>query len=272
MDRPLSDVGVLRFPCSEDPRDAFDAFGAEWDRCLSKRFLPEHRLLIKINLNTADPYPASTSPDFLAALVDFLMGRGMRHILVGDCSANTRLPTRRVAKAAGIADALAGRAKMMYFDESTWVRVPIDGFFLKQVTVPRIAMEADRVISLANLKTHAYADFTMGFKLAVGFMHPVERKLLHLHHLREKTVEISLAVPPDLIIVDGRSAFITQGPNKGRLEHAGVVLVGDSLLQVDAEAYRELYRLKERFGCLEHFEEDPYETIQLRHARKVGFQ
>jgi len=273
MDNPLSDVGVLKFHCTDDSRPMFDAFGDEWDRHLSNMFLPEQRVLIKINLNTADPYPATTSPDFLAALIDFLLSKGLRHILVGDCCSNGCLPTRRMAEDTGILEAIAGRgARMIYFDETPWVRVPIDGFFLKQVTVPRIAVEVDRIISLANLKTHAHADFTMGFKLAVGFMHPVERKLLHWHHLREKTVEISLAVPPDLIIVDGRSTFITQGPSKGRLEQAGVVLVGNSLLEVDAEAYRELYRLKAKFGCLEHFEEDPYQTTQLRHARRLGFQ
>ena len=268
----MTDVGVLKFRCTDDVETMFEAFGAEWDRYLSEVFRPEHSVLIKINLNSADPYPASTSPDFLGALVDFLLGKGIRRILVGDCSFLYHSTTRRVAEQCGIPDAIAGRAEMAWFDEGPWVQVPIEGFFLKHVTVPKIAMEADRIISLANLKTHSAADFTMGFKLAVGFMHPVERKALHLHHVREKSVEISLAVSPDLVIVDGRNAFITGGPGHGRMEQAGVVLVGDSLLNVDAEAYRELYRLKEKFGCIEHFEEDPYDTVQLRHARKMGFR
>ena len=139
--------------------------------------------------------------------------------------------------------AVAGKAKLVFFDEGSWVTVPLPGTFLKKVTVPEIALNVDRIIFLANLKTHFLADFTFGLKLAVGFMHPLERSLLHQERLREKVVEINLAVPADLTIIDGRTAFVSGGPARGRAEKAGLVLAGTNPLAVDVEAYRQLYNL-----------------------------
>ncbi len=76
---------------------------------------------------------------------------------------------------------------MVYFDEEPWVKVRVEGQFLQEVTVPRAIYEADRIIYLANLKTHHISDFTFGLKLAVGFMHPLERYPLHRgEHLKQK--------------------------------------------------------------------------------------
>lgn len=253
----------------EEPGEIFSRINSVWDAHFSHLFKPGARVLIKINLNTSDPYPASTCPSMLAVLVGFLHERGINSIAVGDCSSVSALPTRKVAQQAGILETLPGSAKMVYFDEGPWVKVRMAGQFLQEVTVPGAVYEADRIIYLANLKTHHVSDFTFGLKLAVGFMHPLERYPLHRgEHLKQKIPEISLAVQPDLTIIDGRTAFITGGPRTGRAEKAGVFIMGSEQLSVDVEAYRQLYLLKKRHGCLEHFKEDPFEMPQLEHARK----
>jgi uncharacterized protein (DUF362 family) len=261
---------VYRIVSEGDVQELFQKINALWDNAWGNLFQPEHRILIKINLNTSDPYPASTSPEMLAELVDLLRARGLRRIKVGDCSWNGALPTRNVARQAGITGAVAGKAKMVFFDEGSWVTVPLPGTFLKKVTVPEIALNVDRIIFLANLKTHFLADFTFGLKLAVGFMHPLERSLLHQERLREKVVEINLAVPADLTIIDGRTAFVSGGPARGRAEKAGLVLAGTNPLAVDVEAYRQLYNLKKQHQLEESFSADPFQMIQLSHARECG--
>jgi uncharacterized protein (DUF362 family) len=238
----------------------------EWREILR----PEHSVLIKINLNTDDPYPASTGLESLTALVDLLWARGLRRIYVGDCSSNSALPTRRIAQRLGIPGAIAGKAELVYFDEAPWVTVPLPGTFLQEVTVPQLAMNVDRIIFLANMKTHLWADFTFGLKLAVGFMHPLERIQMHRERLQEKAVEINLAVPADLIIIDGRITFISGGPSSGRTEQKGLFLIGTNPLAVDLEAYHQLYNLKKEHNLLEHFQEDPFAMKQLSHARQCG--
>jgi uncharacterized protein (DUF362 family) len=228
------------------------------------------RILFKINLNTADPYPASTDPEFLIALLDAFKDKGYRNLLVGDCSSIGALPTQKVAAQTGIAEALSGKAKLICFDNEPWVRVNIGGKHLPSAVVPKIVFEVDRIIHLANLKTHTLADFSFGMKLSVGYMHPLERKELHRESLREKVAELAIAVQPDLTVIDGRQAFICGGPAKGLIEKAGVVLWGENPLAVDVEAYRRLYALKNKFDCLEGFAEDPFVMRQLQYARQIG--
>lgn len=228
------------------------------------------RILIKINLNTADAYPASTDPEFLIALLDAMRDEGFNNLLVGDCSSISALPTRRVAAQTGITEAVRGRSQLIFFDNEPWVRVNIAGKYLSSAVVPRIVFEVDRIIHLANMKTHSLADFSFGMKLGVGYMHPLERRELHREYLHEKLAELALAMQPDLTIIDGRQAFVCGGPTKGRVEKTGVVLWGENPLAVDVEAYRRLYALKKNIDCLEGFKEDPFEMRQLQHARQIG--
>lgn len=228
------------------------------------------RILIKINLNTADAYPASTDPEFLAALLDAFLDKGFNNLLVGDCASIGALPTRKVAKSAGITEVLRGRADLFCFENEPWVQINTAGKYLPSVTVPRIIFDVDRIIHLANMKAHTLADFSFGLKLGVGYMHPLERCELHDEFLHEKIAELALAVQPDLTIIDGRRAFVSGGPVSGRTEKAGIVLWGENPLAVDVEAYRRLYALKKEFGCMEIFTQDPFAMRQLKHARQIG--
>jgi len=253
----------------EDPRSLFRSFGPAWDARFKDLFLPHHEILIKINLNTADPYPASTDPGMLAALIDFLQEKGCRKIRVGDCSSIRALPTAKVARKTGIPEALSGRAPFIPFDDGPWVSIPVDGYFLKQVTVPLAAVTADRLIFLANMKTHNESDFSLGMKLSVGLLHPLERYPLHRDHLREKIAELVLAVPPDLTLIDGRTAFVTGGPDRGETARCGAVVVGTHVVQADLAAYGILYEAKKRLDRLGAFTEDPFGMVQFAHAKRV---
>lgn len=233
-----------------------------WDRA--------ERILVKINLNTADKYPASTDPEFLIALLDAMRDKGFNNLLVGDCSSIGALPTKRVAAKARIAEIIRGKAQLICFDNGPWVRVNIGGKYLSSAVVPEVVFEVDRIIHLANLKTHSLADFSFGMKLGVGYLHPLERYELHREYLQEKVAELALAVQPDMTVIDGRRAFVCGGPVNGRVEKAGIVLWGENPLAVDVEAYRRLYALKQELNCLEEFSEDPFEMRQLQHARKIG--
>lgn len=248
----------------------FEAIGRIWDEHWTSFFSSQHSILIKINLNTADPYPASTDSRMLEGLIRFLYERNCRRLWVGDCSSVRSLPSRKVVAKTGIIEALSEMASFLAFDEGPWVSVPIQGHYLKEVPVPRIALEADRIISLANMKTHIESDFSLGMKLGVGFVHPLERFALHRDHLREKIVEINLAVPPDLTIIDGRTAFITGGPDRGETVRCGTVILGTDLVGADLAAYGVLFDAKKRNNRIGGFTEDPFGMVQFSHAKKMG--
>lgn len=254
-------------------RDYFRRLGSVWPSLVpagDPSVRDSCRILVKINLNTADAWPASTDPRMLRALLVFLRDNGYRSVRVGDCSAVSAVPTRKVAGRMGILDAAAGLAEFVCFDEEPWLKMETGLPVLPSVTVPQALDRTDFLIHLANMKTHSLADFSFGLKLAVGYMHPLERYALHRGNLQEKAAELAAAVPADLTLVDGRRAFVCGGPVQGRVEAGGTVLAGRNPLAVDVAAYSCLYELKRRCGCVESFGEDPFSMRQLAHAREIG--
>ena len=232
-------------------------------------FSKEHKVLIKINLNSALPYPASTDPKTLSMVIDILKARGITDIKVGDCSSISSLPTRRVARQAGILAVINGKAQFINFDKEEWVSVSINGEYLNNPVIPKCVYSADRIIYLACMKNHRDADFSMSMKHSVGFMHPMQRYDLHKEYLQEKIVEMSLAVRPDLVILDAREPFITNGPYYGKTKKGNCIFIGKDLLSVDLAGYQLLYKLKFDNDCVGGFTESPYQMRQFIHAKKV---
>jgi uncharacterized protein (DUF362 family) len=228
------------------------------------------RILVKINLNTADSFPAATDAGMLRELLLFLQQQGFSRLRVGDCSSISAVPTRKVADKAGILAAVDGLAEFVAFDEQPWLKLESGLPHLPAVTVPQAVAETDFLLHLANMKTHSLADFSFGLKLGIGYMHPLERYALHKGSLQEKVAEMASLIVPDLTIVDGRQAFVCGGPITGRVEPAAVILAGRNSLAVDVEAYRQLYRLKQALGCEEGFVADPFAMRQLAEARRLG--
>lgn len=230
-------------------------------------FHPTDRIFIKLNLNTADPYPASTEPEMLRKLLIVLKMAGFTRLYAGDCSSNPALPTRRVARATGIEAAAKGLCKLVYFDEGRYRSLKTGGEYLPDVTVSEAAFQYDRLIYMGNVKTHRYADFSLGMKLCIGFMHPRERLALHGGHLQEKVAEMAACIEPDLTILDARRMFITGGPSAGDVGEGDALVISRDLLSADLAAYRLLLDLRRRAGVDGCFTDDPFEMRQFAHYR-----
>ena len=226
------------------------------------------RVMVKPNFNSPDPYPGSTDLDFLKAVVHLLLGCGAR-VTVGDSAGGIWRPTRRVLeKLAAVGPLIEMGAEVIAFEDrpKEWVRVKIDGDYLREVTVPRLAYESDKIVYLPCMKTHNLARFSLSLKLAVGFMHPGERRALHSRHLERKAAEISLVWQPDLIIMDGRKAFVSGGPDKGELAEPGVIMASGDLVAIDVEALKTLGS----YGAKNRLLPDPYDSPQIATALKHG--
>ncbi len=109
------------------------------------------RVLIKYNLNTANPYPASVDPQMLKGVVEIMHRLGAVEVTAGDCCTISLIPTRSQLKKAGLPEVIKDRAKLICFDELLWVTVPLTCKHLKSVTIPLPATEAETIISNANL-------------------------------------------------------------------------------------------------------------------------
>lgn len=228
------------------------------------------RVLVKPNFNSVDPYPGSTDLEFLKVVVQILTGAGAK-VVVGESSGGIWRPTRKVMEKLGVIRQLTDiGAEVIAFDDRgrawDWVKVRVDGDYLKEVTVPLSLYEADKIVYLPCMKTHRLARFSLSMKLAVGCIHPGECRSLHMRNLERKVAEFSLALQPDLIIMDGRKAFVSGGPAKGELVEPGVIMASGDLVAIDVEALNIIgsYRAKNRLLSNPH--DSPQIAIALRHS------
>ncbi len=226
------------------------------------------RVLVKPNYNSPDPPPGSTDLPFLMAVIELLLETGAR-VTIGESSGGLWRPTRNVFRQTKLYE-LANRlgVELIAFEdrEDGWVRVRIDGDFLHSVTMPRSAYEADKLVYLPCLKTHNLAGYSGALKLAFGFVHPGERRGFHRGHLQQKLAEVSLCWQPDLIIMDGRRAFISGGPDKGEVVKPGILLASGDPVAIDVEAVKVLLSYKGH----NKLPSNPWEVPQIAHAVRHG--
>jgi uncharacterized protein (DUF362 family) len=225
-------------------------------------------VLLKPNFNTADPFPASTDPEFLKAVVELVYDYGAKLVMIGESSTMT-LNTRKVMEKLGIFDLLKMKLspRIYVFEEGEWIKKEIpNGKYLKGVSVPILLDKVDKLILLPCLKTHCYAQFTGALKLAIGFMKPSQRVSLHLRHLQEKIAELNKIINPNLIIMDGRKCFINKGPSEGELREPNLILASANRVSIDIEGIKIIQSYKD--NSLAGI--DPRQLPQIKYAVEIG--
>jgi uncharacterized protein (DUF362 family) len=231
----------------------------------SKAIEKGDEILLKPNFNTGDAPPGSSDPDFVKAVIELLHEHGASKVILGESSMFS-LSTRNVLEDTGMfSKAEEAGAEIAPFDEGKWVKVSTGGKYLRTVSLPERASAAKKLIYVCCMKTHRWAKFTLSLKLAVGFMKPSERMLLHARNLEEKIADLNLVVHPDLIIMDGRKCFISGGSACGELRNPNVVLASADRIAMDVEAIK----------VIESFEDssltdDPWSYTQIRRAVELG--
>lgn len=228
------------------------------------------RVMVKPNFNSADPYPGSSDLEFVKVVIRMLTEAGAK-VVVGESSGGIWRPTRRVMEKLDAVRQLTDMgAEVIAFDDKErrwdWVRVRVDGDYIREVTVPGSVYEADKIVYLPCMKTHRFARFSLSLKLAIGLVHPGERRRMHMRNLERKTAEFSLALQPDLIIMDGRKSFVSGGPDKGELVEPGVIMASGDLVAIDVEALKILGSYKAKNRLLPN----PYDSPQIATALRHG--
>ncbi len=255
---------VSKIRATEDPRrdilKAVDAIGG------FRNIIDEgDKVLVKPNFNSADIPPASTEPKFLKAIVELLFANGADKVVVGESSWQM-LKTRKALDTTGTLATLEGTgAEIAFFDEGSYVEVEVGGEYLKRVNLTTQAMGFDKLVYSCCMKTHFRADFSLSLKLAFGFTKKSDRIEFHLRHLKEKLVDLNLVVQPNLIIMDGRSCFISGGPFSGEVRRPNLVLASGDRIAMDVEAIKVIKSFE---GA--NLIDDPWSYTQIQCAKALG--
>ncbi len=214
---------------------------------------PGDRVLVKLALNSPDPYPSTTSPLSLRAVVQALRERGA-DVVVGDMPGleyvlldehgshkrSARYCYEQAGTGAGLEMEFAGFEERGWSEGFTHFAHPGAECWPRGFHLTRWADEVDHIVSLPRLSTHTQAGVTLGYKLAVGYLRQDSRMEFHADgpfysnmkgYVRgtalptrfedtdrffERIVEIHLALRPKqrVTLIDGRQAQITLGPDR----------------------------------------------------------
>jgi uncharacterized protein (DUF362 family) len=208
-------------------------------RLLDLRAVKGRKVVIKPNFNSADDAPGSTHNDTLAQLVTELHDLGARGVTLGESSGPPQ--TRGVMEKKGTFDlARQVRFDIVDYEQLTdrdWVTFPAAGTHWPEgFSLPRLVVDAEYNVSTCCLKTHGFGGvFTMSLKLSVGLTPKTIRRTMHQSpDMRRMIAELNTGYRPELIVLDGVSAFTDGGPSRGELKAGHVMIAGHDRVAVDA--------------------------------------
>jgi uncharacterized protein (DUF362 family) len=203
------------------------------------------KVALKANFNSADPFPASTHIDTLQAITEKLI-EAKSEVIMAERSGMGK--TGQVFEEMGVLD-LSKRVgfQAVVLDEvhrEEWVKVSHVGtHWLRGYYIAKLFKTADKVVQTCCLKSHRFGGhFTLSLKNSVGLVAKKVPGTLYdymweLHsspHQRLMIAEINKEYPTDLVIMDGISAFVDGGPERGKEVNPNLILASKDRIAIDA--------------------------------------
>lgn len=227
-------------------------------------------VLVKPNVVSGEPNPATTNPDVVSAVVRLLKEEGASRIVVGDMSAMLTLSTKRNMARTGIKKAAEKEgAEVICFEDYDWVEVELPGAeYISHVYVTEWIFNADRIINLPVIKTHRSASYSICLKNFIGATHLKFRPyLIDFSHWEELVSEINIAYQPHLNIVDGTRIMIEGGPWEGTAADTNLIIASGDRIAADITGLE----IIKGFGKWKMVtEKDVWEQTQIKRALKLG--
>lgn len=196
------------------------------------------RVYLKINTNSGDAFPYSTSPDMIRWVTQKVRERG-GEVFVGDRSFFGDRNTGRNFQNNGIADVCQelGVELTVFGDPATdsaassvdWMDLPADieglgprsAFWTGTMRIPAMVAQADHIVAMPCVKTHFISSYTMTMKNMIGIINPRDRSIpnnLGNHStaadkLHRQVAFMNKAGPNvSLVVLDGWTSLISGGP------------------------------------------------------------
>ena len=202
-------------------------------------------VLLKPNLITLDPQGiTNTSPAVIAASREAFLHLGAAEVLIADGSGIDR-DAQAIIESMRLREYVGPLTKIfvdLNVDDVERVVLRTRASRLKELYFPKSVLRADFVVSMPKLKTHHWAGVTLSLKNMFGVIpgacYGWPKNVLHWAGIDRSILDINAAVRPDFAIVDGIVGMEGNGPLQGALKPAGVLIVGDDPVAVDATCAR----------------------------------
>lgn len=206
----------------------------------------EEKILLKPNLlKKAEVEKAViTHPVVVGAFARILREEGYENIVLADsCGHGT---TKQVIQGTGM-DTYLEKYQIPAIDYTKGVHVENpDGVQAKEFILPKELLEADCVISLSKMKTHALERITGAVKNSYGFIYGKNKAIGHTKYpsadsFARMLIDLNQYVKPRLYIMDGITAMEGNGPGSGDPTAMNVILMSTDPVALDSVFARLVY-------------------------------
>jgi len=244
---PLTTVALARCPTYE-PAALEEALTAAlkplggWEALVR----PGDRVCLKVNLLRAAAAEAAvtTHPSFVRAVARAVRRRGATAVLAdspGGGIPYTRAALRNCYRRAGYLPLAEEEGVTLNYDTSSREVHNAAGSFARRFNVISPVLDADVVLNLCKLKTHAFTYLTGGVKNCFGVIPGYDKpgfhgRLVDVAKFAEMLLEVALYVRPALTLMDAVVAMEGNGPGLGEPRAVGLVVASPSALAVDVVA------------------------------------
>ena len=247
---------------------------------------------LKASYNSPDPFPATTHPDALGAMVRMLRGKGAGGVVLVERSGMGR--TRDVMEKLHVLSALEKLdVSFRPLDElaaDEWIHLELAGsHWSKGIAFPQFLTRDKCVVQLCNLKTHRFGgEFSASLKNSIGLIakHAPEAEsasaevegkgsgvgrnyMKDLHASPDQGLmiaEVNQAYAPEFIVMDAVEVFVTGGPERGDVVVMDIIAASRDRVALDAVGFAILLHAGARMGEYTHI----FEQAQLRRAAELN--
>jgi uncharacterized protein (DUF362 family) len=242
--RPLLKVALVPCPGYDDHRLS-EALRAGWASTRAPEVRGK-RVVIKPNIaDFATDRPIHTDPRLVEALILHLKALGTREIVIAEGPPQNR-DSEWLFRQSGF-EALADRqgvalVDLNYDDVRAVKNANPQAKLLREIYFPETILSADVLISVPKMKTHKLAGITLSLKNMFGVVPGIRygwpKNVLHWNGIPLSICEINATVKTHYSLVDAVVGMEGHGPIMGTARRAGVLVMGDNALAVDATAAR----------------------------------
>jgi len=245
---PDSGLPVLTSATNDDPvaalNAALDGIGG-----IGRFVKTGERVVLKPNVgwDRSPAQGANTSPELVSEMVRLCLGAGAVQVTVTDVSCND---PRRSFLRSGVREAAeSAGAEVKLPAEEDYGEVDLGGSVLREWTVLRHFVSADRFINMPVIKHHNLIICITGMKNLYGILGGL---LDWLHQeIEQSIVDLAAFVRPTLTIVDGTRVLFRSGPQGGSLDDVRIentVLCSTDQVAADARGAEFLGLSPDRVG------------------------
>lgn len=237
------DYDISLFPAQDYDDKTMDAAVAAHFAALDaeKLLKPGMRAVLKPNLlmRRAPSAATTTHPALVAAVIRALRRLGITDIVIADSPGGpyVRASLESVYRGCGMKEAAEHGAKLNTDVSYREIQAPVGGLCKSFNIISPIA-DADVIINLPKLKTHAMVGLSGAVKNMFGAVPGLQKPELHFRfpnqdHFCKMLVELSRVVTPTLTIVDAVVSMEGDGPSSGKLRQTGMTFAARNIWALD---------------------------------------